>query len=127
MRDQESRARRREEVQRERLERMESMVVSQNDKLDKLEDLVYRVMHRNRISTPGSEQEGGEGEQRNVDGLENGGDHPSLRHVNRGSQLKVQTEITSPAKEMESTSTSISTHQRPISGVFSPFYSTPTT
>jgi hypothetical protein len=50
VRDQEIKSRRREEGQRERMGRLEKMVLSQNEKLDKLEDLVYRVMHRDRVA-----------------------------------------------------------------------------
>lgn len=50
VRDQESRSVKREEGQRERLEKLETMVYSQHKKLDRLEDLVYRVMHRDRVS-----------------------------------------------------------------------------
>jgi len=49
IRDQESRARKREERDRERMERLEGLVYTQHEKLDKLEDLVYRVMHRSRV------------------------------------------------------------------------------
>lgn len=49
VRDQEARSRKREELHRERLERLETMVYSQHEKLDRLEDLVYRVMHRDRV------------------------------------------------------------------------------
>ena len=53
MRDQETKSRKREEGQRERLERLEEMVFAQHKKLDKLEDLVYRVMHRDRVGLEG--------------------------------------------------------------------------
>ena len=53
MRDQETKSRRREEGQGERLERLEKMVFAQHEKLDKLEDLVYRVMHRDRVGLEG--------------------------------------------------------------------------
>jgi len=49
VRDQETKSRKREERHRERLERLETMVHSQHEKLDRLEDLVYRVMHRDRV------------------------------------------------------------------------------
>jgi len=32
------------------MERLETMVTAQNEKLDKLEDLVYRIMHRSRVN-----------------------------------------------------------------------------
>lgn len=50
VRDQESRETKREERHRERLEKLEAVVNSQHEKLDRLEDLVYRVMHRSRIT-----------------------------------------------------------------------------
>ena len=53
VRDQESRARKREESEWERMERLETMVHALNEKLDKLEDLVYRVMHRSRVNVNG--------------------------------------------------------------------------
>lgn len=49
-RDQESHARKREERDKERMERLESTVHSQHEKLDRLEDLVYRIMHRSRVN-----------------------------------------------------------------------------
>lgn len=49
MRDQELKSREGEEGQRERLGKLENMVLAQNAKLDKLEDLVYRVMHHDRV------------------------------------------------------------------------------
>lgn len=49
VREQESRSRKREERQNERLDRLEGMVVRQHEKLDKLETLVYRMMHRDRV------------------------------------------------------------------------------
>lgn len=49
MRDQESRARKREESERERMESLETTVHAQNEKLDKLEDLIYRIMHQARV------------------------------------------------------------------------------
>ncbi|RDW88667.1 hypothetical protein BP6252_00699 [Coleophoma cylindrospora] len=49
VRDQEARQKKREESHRERLERLESTVNAQNEKLDRLEGLVYRTMHRSRI------------------------------------------------------------------------------
>ncbi len=49
VKDQESRARKRDEAQRERMERVENLVCAQTEKLDRLEDLVYRVMHRERV------------------------------------------------------------------------------
>jgi hypothetical protein len=55
VRDQEAKSRKREENQMVRLERLEKMVYAQHEKLDRLEDLVYRVMHRDRVST-GNEQ-----------------------------------------------------------------------
>lgn len=33
------------------MERLESLVCTQHEKLDKLEDLVYRVMHRSRVTS----------------------------------------------------------------------------
>lgn len=36
------------------MEKLESMAYAQHDKLDKLEDLVYRLMHRNRVRTEDS-------------------------------------------------------------------------
>jgi hypothetical protein len=53
VRDQEAKSRKREEGQRERLERVEKMVFAQHEKLDKLEDLVYRVMHLDRVGLEG--------------------------------------------------------------------------
>jgi len=49
VRDQESQARKREESERERIESLETTVHTQNEKLDKLEDLIYRIMHRSRV------------------------------------------------------------------------------
>lgn len=49
MRDQETRSRKREEQHRERLERLEKMVFAQHEKLDTLETLVYRIMHRDAV------------------------------------------------------------------------------
>jgi len=49
VRDQESRARKREEGDRERLDRLEALVNAQHEKLDRLEDVVYRVIHRDRV------------------------------------------------------------------------------
>jgi hypothetical protein len=43
------RSRKREELHKERLHRFETMVYSQHEKLDRLESLVYRVMHRDRV------------------------------------------------------------------------------
>jgi hypothetical protein len=51
VRDHETKSRKREEQHRERLEKLEKMVFAQHEKLDKLEDLVYRVMHRDRVET----------------------------------------------------------------------------
>lgn len=59
IRDQESRARKREERDRERMERLEGLVCTQHEKMDKLEDLVYRVMHRSRVDSQ-EEKEGSE-------------------------------------------------------------------
>jgi len=58
VRDQETKSREREERQRDRLERLEKLVCAQHEKLDRLEDLVYRVMHRDRVTSnpPGHEQ-----------------------------------------------------------------------
>jgi hypothetical protein len=49
VREQEARARKREERQQDRLDRLESMVCTQHEKLDRLENLVYRIMHRDRV------------------------------------------------------------------------------
>lgn len=49
VREQEMRSKRRDEKQKERLDKLEKMVVAQNEKLDHLQDLVYRVMHRDRV------------------------------------------------------------------------------
>lgn len=49
VRDQEVRARKREEGDRERLDRLEALVHAQHEKLDRLEDVVYRVIHRDRV------------------------------------------------------------------------------
>lgn len=51
VRDQESRAKKQEDVNRERLDRLERMVYSQHEKLDRLESLVYRLMHRTRLTS----------------------------------------------------------------------------
>ncbi|KAM3066630.1 hypothetical protein ACMFMG_002342 [Clarireedia jacksonii] len=51
VRDQESRAKEQEDVNRERLDRLERMVYSQHEKLDRLESLVYRLMHRTRLAS----------------------------------------------------------------------------
>jgi hypothetical protein len=62
VRDQDAKSRKREERQMDRLERLEAMVYAQHEKLDRLEDLVYRVMHRDRVTLsrnpnlPGDEQ-----------------------------------------------------------------------
>ena len=50
VRDQETKSRKREEGQRERLARLEKMVFAQHEKLDKLEDLIYRIMYRDRVT-----------------------------------------------------------------------------
>jgi len=55
VRDQEVRSRVREEKQRGRLERLEKLVFAQHEKLDRLEDLLYRVMHRDRVGHAGEE------------------------------------------------------------------------
>jgi hypothetical protein len=44
------------------MERLESLVCTQHEKLDKLEDLVYRVMHRSRVDSH-EEKETSEGEE----------------------------------------------------------------
>ena len=49
MKDQESKARKREEQCIERLEQLENTVFAQHEKLDKLEGLMYRVMHRDQV------------------------------------------------------------------------------
>ncbi|TVY17648.1 hypothetical protein LARI1_G003517 [Lachnellula arida] len=49
VRDQESRAKKREESEREQMESLKTTVQAQNEKLDKLEDLIYRVMHQSRV------------------------------------------------------------------------------
>ncbi|KAL3423231.1 hypothetical protein PVAG01_04978 [Phlyctema vagabunda] len=49
VKDQESRQQKREDIQKERLDKLETIVNSQHEKLDRLEALVYRVMHRTRI------------------------------------------------------------------------------
>ncbi|TVY49068.1 hypothetical protein LOCC1_G001363 [Lachnellula occidentalis] len=49
VRDQEFRARKREESERERMESLETAVHAQNEKLDKLEDLICRIMHRSQV------------------------------------------------------------------------------
>jgi len=49
VRDQEYRARKREESERQRMESLETTIHAQNEKLDKLEDLIYRIMHRSRV------------------------------------------------------------------------------
>ena len=51
MGDQESGEKRREDSQKERYEKLESMVYAQHEKLDRLENLVYRVMHRDRLAS----------------------------------------------------------------------------
>lgn len=56
MKDQETRSREREELHKERLDRLERMVYSQHEKLDKLESLVYRVMHRDRVGYDGNKE-----------------------------------------------------------------------
>lgn len=42
-------------MQRDRLARLEKMVYAQHEKLDRLEDLVYRVMHRDRVTANGED------------------------------------------------------------------------
>ncbi|CZR68308.1 uncharacterized protein PAC_18207 [Phialocephala subalpina] len=49
VKEEHSKNRKREERQRERMERLEKLASAQHEKLDKLEDLVYRLMHRNRV------------------------------------------------------------------------------
>ncbi|TVY78458.1 hypothetical protein LSUE1_G001712 [Lachnellula suecica] len=56
VRDQESRARKREERDRERMERLEKMADAQHEKLDRLENLVYRIMHRSRVNFDGNSE-----------------------------------------------------------------------
>ncbi|KAE9373568.1 hypothetical protein N431DRAFT_456332 [Stipitochalara longipes BDJ] len=56
VRDQETKSRKGEQKQRDRLERLEKMVHAQHEKLDRLEDLMYRIMHRDRVNHPGEEQ-----------------------------------------------------------------------
>jgi hypothetical protein len=56
VRDQELRSRKREELHRERLDRLEAMVYSQHEKLDRLEDLVYRAMHLDRVEFDGNSE-----------------------------------------------------------------------
>lgn len=38
-----------EESQKEKLDRLETMILSQNEKLDSLEDLVHRMIFKSRI------------------------------------------------------------------------------
>ncbi|KAF8849936.1 hypothetical protein BDZ45DRAFT_697160 [Acephala macrosclerotiorum] len=47
----------REERQRERMGKLEKLASAQHEKLDKLEGLVYRLMHRNRVRV-GTEDSG---------------------------------------------------------------------
>ncbi|KAE8444943.1 hypothetical protein EG329_014070 [Mollisiaceae sp. DMI_Dod_QoI] len=54
IKDQDVSNRKRDERQRERMKKLESMAYAQHEKLDKLEDLVYRLMHRNRVRTEDS-------------------------------------------------------------------------
>lgn len=49
--------RKREERQRERMGKLEKLASAQHEKLDKLEGLVYRLMHRNRVRV-GTEDSG---------------------------------------------------------------------
>lgn len=49
VKDQEVKARKREVRQKERMERLESVMFTQHEKLDRLEDLVHRAMHRDRV------------------------------------------------------------------------------
>lgn len=65
VRDQESRSKNREELNGERLLKLETMVYAQHEKLDRLEGLVYRVMHRDRVGTVD------DGGLRSTQGLEN--------------------------------------------------------
>jgi hypothetical protein len=58
VRDLEGRAKRREERQRDRFERLEGIVYAQHEKLDRLENLVFRIMHRDRITENTSTREG---------------------------------------------------------------------
>ncbi|KAH8801585.1 hypothetical protein F5884DRAFT_519873 [Xylogone sp. PMI_703] len=52
VRDQEIQFRKREELYRENTERLEATINSQHEKLDRLEDLVYRLMHRSQFGYP---------------------------------------------------------------------------
>ncbi|ESZ90457.1 hypothetical protein SBOR_9151 [Sclerotinia borealis F-4128] len=53
VRDQESRAKERDILDHERIDRLESTVHSQHEKLDRLESLIYRLMRRDRIESEG--------------------------------------------------------------------------
>jgi hypothetical protein len=69
VRDQESQAKKREKLHEERFERLETMVSTQHEKLDRLEDLVYRVMHRDRVGHDGNNRQKSAGLPENIDHL----------------------------------------------------------
>lgn len=50
MRNQEAQARKREDRDRERMERLEMLVSSQHEKLDRLEGLVYSRLHHSSLN-----------------------------------------------------------------------------
>jgi hypothetical protein len=52
VREQETRARKGEEASRERMDRLEVVVGELGGKLERLEDMVWRVMHRDRVGGP---------------------------------------------------------------------------
>jgi hypothetical protein len=62
VREQDTKSRKWQELHTERLEKLEKMVFAQHEKLDNLESLMYRFMHRNRVGLE--------------DGLESANDSP---------------------------------------------------
>ena len=49
VREQEAKSNTRDEQYRDRLRKVETMVSSQHEKLDRLETLMYRIMHQDRV------------------------------------------------------------------------------
>jgi hypothetical protein len=96
VRDQEMKSRKREEGQKDRLERLEKMVLSQHEKLDKLEDLVYRVMHRDRVGVEDEVEERGESPQYEENGSPEPNNHTPPSELPAASQDNNQQNISRP-------------------------------
>lgn len=83
----------------ERMERLEGMVGAQNEKLDKLEDLVYRVIHRSRVN----------GDTKHEERLDSACSELENRDPNIQKSAKLESPTPSPARKA-----SVAASYRPI-------------